>query len=52
MNPHYPLVAERARFRGEYCRAPESIFNLNFEVEHIVPRSKGGADDPLNWALA
>ncbi len=52
MNPHYPLVADRAGHRCEYCRAPESPFNLAFEVEHIIPRSKGGVDDESNWALA
>jgi hypothetical protein len=52
MNPRYPLVARRAGHRCEYCRAPEAIFNLPFEVEHIVPRSKSGRDDESNWALA
>ncbi len=52
MNPRYRLVVERAGFRCEYCRAPEAIFNLNFEVEHIVPKSKNGQDDESNWALA
>ena len=31
MNPHYPLVAERAGHRCEYCHAPEVIFNFPFE---------------------
>jgi hypothetical protein len=52
MNPRYPLVASRAGHRCEYCRAPESIFNLSFEVEHIVPESREGSDDESNWALA
>lgn len=52
MNPRYPLVARRAGYRCEYCRAPEAIFNLSFEVEHIVPKSKNGGDDESNWALA
>jgi hypothetical protein len=52
--PHrlYPDVARRARHRCEYCRAPESIFNLEFEVEHVVPRSRGGPDELPNLALA
>jgi hypothetical protein len=45
-------VAERAEHRCEYCRAPEVIFNLPVEVEHIVPSSRGGSDDPANLALA
>ena len=52
MNPHYPLVAERAAHRCEYCRAPEVIFNVPFEVDHVIPMGKGGADDPSNFALA
>lgn len=52
MNPHYPLVAPRAAHHCEYCRAPEAVFNLAFEVEHIIPRRHGGADESSNWALA
>lgn len=52
MNPHYPLVAARAVHRCEYCRAPESVFNFPFEVEHIIPIVLDGADQEDNWALA
>ena len=52
MNRHYPHVAERAGHRCEYCHALEAIFNLPFEVEHIVPTSRGGPDDESNLALA
>jgi hypothetical protein len=52
MNPHYSDVARRAGHRCEYCRAPEAIFNFPFEVEHIVPSGRGGADDSSNLALA
>jgi len=52
MNPHYPLVAERAAHRCEYCHAPEATFNFAFEVEHVVPPMQGGLDDQTNWALA
>src|SRR5688500_16309723 len=46
------IVARRARYRCEYCRAPEALFNSSFEVEHVVPRALGGADDLTNLALA
>lgn len=52
MNPLYPQVAARAGHRCEYCRAPEAIFNPGFEVEHVVPVSRGGQDDENNRALA
>ena len=52
--PHrlYSEVARRARHRCEYCHAPEWIFNLEFEVEHVVPRARGGSDEFPNLALA
>jgi hypothetical protein len=37
VNPNYPLVAERAGHRCEYCHAPEAIFNVPFKVDYIVP---------------
>ncbi len=52
MNRHYRLVALRALHRCEYCHAPESVFNLPFEVEHIVPLSLGGDDEEANLALS
>ena len=52
MNPHYPLVAPRAAHHCEYCRAPEAVFNMAFEVEHIIPPLHGGLDEASNWALA
>ncbi|MEZ4728177.1 MAG: HNH endonuclease signature motif containing protein [Caldilineaceae bacterium] len=52
MNPNYSLVALRARHRCEYCHAPESVFNFPFEVEHIIPLTREGANDESNLALA
>ncbi len=52
MNPHYPFVAARARHACEYCRAPEAVFNLPFEVEHITPQSHGGETTEDNLALS
>lgn len=52
MNSAYPFVADRAGHRCEYCHAPEAVFNFPFEVEHIVPTSRGGTRDSDNLALA
>jgi HNH endonuclease len=52
MNPYYSAIAERANHRCEYCHAPELVFNFPFEVEHIIPLSRKGADDEANLALA
>ena len=52
MNPFYSIVAERASHICEYCHAPESVFNFSFEVDHIIPVSKGGTKDLENLALA
>lgn len=52
MNPRYPPVARCAAHRCEYCHAPEAIFNFPFEVEHIIPLCREGADDLTNLALA
>lgn len=51
MNPQYPLVSARARHACEYCHAPEIIFNLPFEVEHITPQAHGGETTEDNLAL-
>jgi len=52
MNPQYPFVSARARHICEYCHAPEAIFNLPFEVEHITPRASGGESSADNLALS
>ena len=52
MNTHYPPVAERARHRCEYCHAPEAVFNVPFEVDHVIPLGRGGQDGLSNFALA
>ncbi|HET8630540.1 MAG TPA: HNH endonuclease [Thermomicrobiales bacterium] len=45
-------IERRAGERCEYCRAPQRVFNGPLHVEHIVPRSRGGADDLANLALS
>jgi 5-methylcytosine-specific restriction endonuclease McrA len=45
-------VERRANGRCEYCQAPQGICAYTFHVEHITPRSKGGANSLANYALA
>lgn len=52
MNRLYATVAERAKHRCEYCKAPEAIFNFPFEVEHVLPSSQQGKNVDSNLALA
>ncbi|NJO51442.1 MAG: HNH endonuclease [Leptolyngbyaceae cyanobacterium RM2_2_4] len=52
MNLWCVAIAERVNHRCEYCQAPEVVFNFPFEVEHIIPVSRQGADDEANLALA
>lgn len=46
------LVRRRARFRCEYCHSPEYLSPDRFTLEHILPQSRGGSDEPENLALA
>jgi hypothetical protein len=45
-------VVTRAADRCEYCRMHQSLQGATFHVEHIVPSSAGGSDDPVNLCLA
>ena len=45
-------VERRAGERCEYCRAPQQVFNAPLHVEHITPRSRGGAEALSNLALS
>ena len=45
-------IAERAGFRCEYCRCPQSHSPASFALEHIAPESGGGPDDESNLAFA
>ena len=43
-------VAQRAGNRCEYCRCPADFSSDDYAVEHILPRSRSGGDDPANLA--
>lgn len=45
-------IFSRAGGRCEYCKMSQSLQGASFHVEHIVPRSKGGASTEDNLALA
>lgn len=45
-------VRDRAAGRCEYCRMHQSIQGATFHIEHVIPRSIGGADDLNNLVLA
>ncbi|SRR5579885_623079 len=46
------LVRERAAERCEYCRYPQAMALLTFEVEHVVAEKHNGATASDNLALA
>lgn len=53
--PSPPLrdaVASRANHRCEYCQLPAQLQVGGFEIDHILPRSRGGLTDMVNLAFA
>lgn len=46
------LVIERAQRRCEYCGLAQDGQEATFHVDHVVPRSAGGATDEGNLANA
>jgi HNH endonuclease len=46
------LVHARADDNCEYCRMPQAFDDLPFQLEHIIAKQHGGANDPDNLALA
>jgi len=45
-------IRERAKYLCEYCHSSEEASAARFEIDHIQPRSLGGADTFENLALA
>ncbi len=46
------FVRERASYRCEYCRMPQSAHVLTFPIDHIIARQHGGSSDLENLALS
>ena len=46
------LVRQRAGDRCEYCGMCQSLQGATFHIEHITPRTCGGATEAANLALA
>jgi HNH endonuclease len=51
-NPIRDEVVGRAGNRCEYCQLPAQLQIGGFEVDHILPRSRGGQTDVANLAWA
>jgi hypothetical protein len=47
----YEPVAKRAKYRCEYCHAPESFFPHRLCLDHIIPESSDGPTATANLAL-
>jgi 5-methylcytosine-specific restriction endonuclease McrA len=45
-------VRERAQHRCEYCRTSEWLSGQPCQIDHIVPRSRGGVTEADNLCLA
>jgi hypothetical protein len=45
-------VRVTARDRCGYCLSPQRLVMARLEIEHLVPRSKGGGDDEENLWLS
>ena len=50
--PLRQLVAQRAKFRCEYCQLQQELCAETFEVDHIIPQALGGKSDPDNLCSA
>lgn len=45
-------VIERAAALCEYCRTPQRLSPITFEIDHVLPRSLAGATELNNLCLA
>lgn len=45
-------VRAAARKRCGYCLSPQHLVMARLEIEHLIPRSKGGSDEEANLWLS
>lgn len=46
------MVLGRASYRCEYCLTSQRVIGMPLVVDHILPKSLGGGDDPDNLCAA
>ena len=46
------LVRRRANDACEYCRLPQSLSSIPFEIDHVIARKHGGSTEEANLALS
>jgi hypothetical protein len=46
------LVWQRAGASCEYCRIPQELSAIPFEIDHVIARKHGGKTQPNNLALS
>ncbi|MFQ5632150.1 MAG: HNH endonuclease [bacterium] len=45
-------VAERSRYRCDYCHSREDLMGDRLQIDHIIPKAEGGEDSEENLCLA
>lgn len=46
------LVRRAARERCGYCQSPQHLVMGKLEIEHIIPRARGGSNNETNLWLS
>jgi hypothetical protein len=46
------IIAARDQNRCVYCQSQQAISGTKFTIDHIIPQSLGGTNDPDNLCLA
>ena len=45
-------IAELSSYRCGYCLTPEALIGINLEIDHLIPRARGGRTEQDNLWLA